>query len=83
MLKSPWRSERLVISVARKKIVLVIVEGPSDDAALGVILNRLFDKNTVHVERNQGIIPNACGDCVRRLCFGRDAVVGEARIPLL
>ena len=40
--------------MARKKIVLVIVEGPSDDAALGVILNRLFDKNTVHVEIMHG-----------------------------
>ena len=35
--------------MARKKIVLVIVEGPSDDSALGVILNRLFDKNKVHI----------------------------------
>lgn len=50
MLKSRLLSERQVTSVARKKIVLVIVEGPSDDSALGVILNRLFDKNTVHVE---------------------------------
>ena len=30
MLKSPWLSERRVITVARKKVVLVIVEGPSD-----------------------------------------------------
>ena len=77
MLKSPWRSERLVISVARKKIVLVIVEGPSDDAALGVILNRLFDKNTVHVEIMYGDITTdmsidpvdiakALGDVVKR-----------------
>ena len=77
MLNSPWRSERLVISVARKKIVLVIVEGPSDDAALGVILNRLFDKNTVHVEIMYGDITTdmsidpvdiakALGDVVKR-----------------
>ena len=33
----------------RKKIVFVIVEGPSDDEALGVILNRIYDRNTVHV----------------------------------
>ena len=31
--------------MARKKILFVIVEGPSDDAALGVILNRLYDKS--------------------------------------
>lgn len=45
-----------MISVARKKIVLVIVEGPSDDSALGVILNRLFDKNKVHIEIMYGDI---------------------------
>jgi hypothetical protein len=42
--------------VARKKIVFVIVEGPSDDSALGVILSRLYDKNTVHVEITHGDI---------------------------
>ena len=63
--------------MARKKIVLVIVEGPSDDAALGVILNRLFDKNTVHVEIMYGDITTdmsidpvdiakALGDVVKR-----------------
>ena len=33
----------------RKKIVFVIVEGPSDEEALGVLLNRYFDSNTVYV----------------------------------
>ena len=42
--------------MARKKIVLVLVEGPSDDTALGVILNRLFDKNKVHIEIMHGDI---------------------------
>lgn len=56
MRRSLWLSERLVSSVARKKIVLVIVEGPSDDAALGVIFNRLFDKNTVYIEILHGDI---------------------------
>lgn len=42
--------------MARKKIVFVIVEGPSDDTALGVILNRLYDKNLVHVEVTHGDI---------------------------
>lgn len=42
--------------MARKKIVFVIVEGPSDDEALGVILSRLYDKNAVHVEIMHGDI---------------------------
>ena len=42
--------------MARKKIVFVIVEGPSDDVALGVILNRLFDKSKVHIEIMHGDI---------------------------
>lgn len=42
--------------MARKKIVFVIVEGPSDDEALGVILSRLFDKNVVHVKITYGDI---------------------------
>lgn len=63
--------------MARKKIVLVIVEGPSDDAALGVILSKLYDKNTVHVEIMHGDITTdrsiapvdivkALGDIVKR-----------------
>ncbi|SEH25142.1 hypothetical protein SAMN05216583_106135 [Selenomonas sp. KH1T6] len=47
---------RQVISVARKKIVFVIVEGPSDETALGVILSRLYDKNSIHIEIMYGDI---------------------------
>ena len=36
--------------MARKKIVFVIVEGPSDDNAIGYFLDKIFDKNIVHVE---------------------------------
>lgn len=36
--------------MARKKIVFVIVEGPTDDEALGVMFDKIFDKYTVHVE---------------------------------
>ena len=36
--------------MARKKIVFVIVEGPSDDDAIGYFLDKLFDKNTVYVQ---------------------------------
>lgn len=42
--------------MARKKVVFVIVEGPSDDTALGVILNRLYDKRKVHIEIMYGDI---------------------------
>ena len=42
--------------MARKKVVFVIVEGASDDTALGVILNRLYDKNKVHIEIMHGDI---------------------------
>ena len=40
----------------RKKIVFVIVEGPSDDEALGVIIHRIYDKSVVHVEITHGDI---------------------------
>lgn len=33
----------------RKRIVFVIVEGPSDEEALGVLLNRFFDSNAVYI----------------------------------
>lgn len=42
--------------MARKKIVFVIVEGPSDDTAFGVLLNRIYDKNMVHIEIMHGDI---------------------------
>lgn len=34
----------------RKKIVFVIVEGPSDEEALGVLLNRVYDSKAVYVQ---------------------------------
>lgn len=36
--------------MARKKIVFVIVEGPSDEEALGVLLNRIYNNDTVFVQ---------------------------------
>lgn len=35
--------------LARKKIVFVIVEGPSDEEALGIFFEQLFDKNKVFI----------------------------------
>lgn len=42
--------------MARKKIVFVIVEGPSDDTALGVLLSKIYDKDTVYVHIWRGDI---------------------------
>ena len=35
--------------MARKKIVFIIVEGPSDDEALGVLFSRIYKQQEVHV----------------------------------
>ncbi len=42
--------------LARKKIVFVIVEGASDETALGVALNQVFDRDSVHVHIMHGDI---------------------------
>lgn len=47
--------------LARKKVVLVIVEGPSDDTALGIMLNQIFDKDSVHVHIMHGDITTRKG----------------------
>lgn len=47
--------------MARKKIVFVIVEGPSDEAALGVLFNRIYDRDTVHVHIIHGDITTRYG----------------------
>ena len=38
--------------MSRKKIVFIIVEGPSDEDALGVLLNRIYDNKAVYVNPN-------------------------------
>lgn len=35
--------------MAYRKVVFVIVEGPSDETALGIVLNRIFDKESVYI----------------------------------
>lgn len=35
--------------LARRKVVFVIVEGASDETALGIVLNQVFDKESDHV----------------------------------
>lgn len=61
MLKSRLLSERQVLTVARKKIVFIIVEGPSDDEALGVLMERLFDADNVFVHITHGDITSEPG----------------------
>lgn len=45
-----------VIIVPSKRVVFVIVEGPTDEDALGVLFERYFDKNTVRVKVVHGDI---------------------------
>lgn len=47
--------------LARKKVVFVIVEGPSDDTALGITLNQVFDKNSVYIHIMHGDITTRNG----------------------
>lgn len=47
--------------LASKKIVLVIVEGASDDTALGVALNQVFDKDSVYIHIIHGDITTRKG----------------------
>lgn len=44
-----------------KKVVLVIVEGPSDDTALGMLLDEFFDPQTVKVHVVHGDITTTVG----------------------
>lgn len=37
-------------SLARRKIVFVVVEGPSDEEALGAVITRIFDESSVFVK---------------------------------
>lgn len=47
--------------MARKKIVLVIMEGPSDDAALGMALSQVYDKDFTYVHIMHGDITTRRG----------------------
>jgi hypothetical protein len=48
--------ERQVNILARKKIVFVIVEGPSDQDSLELLLDKIFDKNKIYVHVTHGDI---------------------------
>ncbi len=47
--------------MTRKKIIFVIVEGPSDETALGVILNKIYDSNSVYIHIIHGDITTKNG----------------------
>lgn len=47
--------------MARKKIVFVIVEGPSDAEALEILLNRIYDKNSVYLKIMYGDVTTENG----------------------
>lgn len=48
--------------MAHKKIVFVIVEGPSDQDALELLLNNIFDRNRVFVHVTYGDITSKSGN---------------------
>ncbi len=47
--------------LARRKVVFVIVEGASDETALGIAFNQVFDKESVHVHIMHGDITTRAG----------------------
>lgn len=54
--------------MARKKIVFVIVEGPSEEDALGAVLNKVFDTNLVHLEVCHCDLTSAPGTTADNVC---------------
>ncbi len=48
--------------MARKKIIFVIVEGMSDETALGVILTKIFDKSVLYVHVVRGDVTTKTGN---------------------
>ena len=62
-MKLLWHLKRLVAIVAKKRIVFVIVEGPSDETALGYILNKYYEgqNHKVYVNVVHGDITSQSG----------------------
>ena len=50
-----------MIHLTRRKIVFVIVEGLSDDTALGLALSNVYDKELVYVHIMHGDITTKAG----------------------
>ena len=62
---------------AKRKVVFVIVEGPTDDEALGVMLEKIFDRFQVHVEikhcditTEKGVDENRVANRIRKIIRG-------------
>ena len=47
--------------MAKRKIIFVIVEGPSDDEALGVLFSKIYDKDSVYIHIMHGDITTKAG----------------------
>ena len=67
--------------MARKKIVFVIVEGPSDDEALGVMLEKVFSSNTVFVHITHGDITSKPGTDPSRILIAVGDIVKNMQNP--
>ena len=62
----------------RKKVVLIIVEGPTDDDALGVIFSKYFDNNTVRVKIVHGDITTKSKVCSSNILAQITSLVKQA-----
>ena len=56
ILKLRLLLERQVRLLARRKVVLVIVEGVSEETALGIALSNVYDKDAVYIHIMHGDI---------------------------
>ena len=65
----------------RKKIIFVIVEGPSDSEALGVILTRMFSQDDVHVHVSHGDITSDSGTTTQNVLIKVAEMVQSYRAP--
>ena len=45
--------------MASKRVVMIIVEGPTDDEALGLLFTRFFDQNQVYIQIVHGDITSS------------------------
>lgn len=66
--------------MARKKIVFIIVEGPSDQDALELLLNNIFDSNRVFVHVTHGDITSRTGNNASNILKKvTEEIIGYAR----
>ena len=65
--------------MARKKIVLVIVEGPSDEVALGMALSQIYDKDFIYIHIMHGDITTRRGVSSKNIVakLGNDSIIKQ------